>query len=89
VLHDQLGIDDAAVSLSFAESFTGRDRTWHLATHFVGRGTNTCGLDLAEDLTEPAWYPCDAFPPCADVTHGGWALHTLERILRDAASAIS
>lgn len=82
VLRDQLGISDVPVELTFAESFTGRDRTWHLALHYVVKCDDAPRLDVSGHLAGPRWFAVGELPPRSDVAHGGWALRTIERILQ-------
>ncbi len=88
ILRDQLGVETGAVELVFAESFTGRDRTWHLALHYVASAEDVEALDVASHLAGPEWFTLDALPERGEVAHGGWALGTLERIRLERAGNI-
>jgi ADP-ribose pyrophosphatase YjhB (NUDIX family) len=80
VLRDQLGVDDGTIQLAFAESFTGMDRTWHLALHFRAAFDEEPLIRQAWHLAEPQWFALNGLPPRGDVAHGGWALKTLARL---------
>ncbi len=80
VLRDQLGISEVPVRIAFAESFTGRDRSWHLALHYTASGDDELELHVADQLAKPQWFPVEDLPPRSEVAHGGWALSTLARI---------
>ncbi len=80
VIAAQLGVSNLPLDLAFAESFTGRDRSWHLALHYFVRCNEIPSLKVSSQLAEPAWFDLDALPPRSDVAHGGWALQTIARI---------
>ncbi len=81
ILRDQLGLEDVSVRLVFAESFTGRDRTWHLALHFAVNCLASPSIVVAAYLDLPQWFSVNALPDRREVAHGGWALNTLDRII--------
>jgi len=72
LLRDQIGLEEAEIRLVDVESFTGRDKSWHLALHFAARVAPGTALAPGDGVAELRWFPTDALPPPTDIAHHGW-----------------
>jgi ADP-ribose pyrophosphatase YjhB (NUDIX family) len=81
ILSDQLGLETRP-TLDHIESFSGKDRSWHLVFHYALRLPAEPTLHHSKDVASAEWFATDALPPRREVAHGGWALGTIDRVLR-------
>ena len=82
VLAEGLGLEGVAIELSYMESFTGGDGTWHLIFHYVARFDDEPALTLADRLAAAEWFAADSLPGRDEVAHGGWPLGVIRKVLR-------
>ena len=81
----QTGVETSAPFLSHVESFRGRDKTWHLAFHYVVQLPKAPAIKAGPGVVETGWFDLTKLPPKGDVAHGGWALMTIREILQRAS----
>lgn len=80
ILREQLGLTGTAPRLDHVESFTGRDRSWHLVFHYALVLDRAPAAEPSIDVAEARRFRLDALPPRGEVAHGGWALDTIRRL---------
>ncbi len=86
ILDDQLGLADPGLALSHVESFRGKDRSWHLAFHYLANLGEEPALSPAARLSSAEWFPRDTLPDPADVAHHGWGLDVIQTAFDRAAA---
>ncbi len=81
ILQDQAGVAPTALRLSHIESFEGHGY-WHLIFHYVASAAAPPVPTPGKNVQALEWFPIDKLPAAEQVAHGGWALETLQEILR-------
>lgn len=82
VLQRQLGLSAAKLQIKSVDSFTGKDRSWHLPMTFAA-DVSTIELVLGPDVLEARWFDRTELPSRRDVAHGGWGLDLLAEVWAD------
>lgn len=82
IAKEQLGLDSIKPGLSFIESFTGNDKSWHLVFHYKAEIKDTSRVNTSGDILESQWFGRNSLPNAKEVAHHGWALYTLDEILK-------
>ena len=81
ILQDQAGVVPSALRLSHIESFEGHGY-WHLIFHYAATASASPESTPGQNVRALEWFPIDQLPPAEQVGHGGWALETLQQVLR-------
>ena len=83
VLGEQLDLQVPSITLDHIESFTGGDRSWHLAFHYVTTLDGVPSMKPTADVEEVAWFPVDGLPPRSEMAHGGWGLDVIGTVVKN------
>lgn len=79
ILREQTGIAFKVPALTHIESFG--NGAWHLIFHHKAELPKASRVRAGANVAEAKWFPLDALPPRKKVSHGGWAIDVLEKIL--------
>jgi len=79
ILLEQVGLEPLEIQLAAIESFG--NGAWHLVFHYRGQLEKIPALTPSENIAAARWFQLDALPEPAEVSHHGWALETIDKIL--------
>lgn len=78
ILKEQLDIQGSEVKISFVESFTGNDKSWHIVFHYKTNIRPEQNPSQSEDIMAMEFFDLKNLPEKNDIAHHGWALYTLD-----------
>lgn len=81
ILEEQLGLTNINVVLNHIESFTGKDKTWHLAFHYKAEIKSTDEIRVSEKISEYDFFNPSDLPQKREIAHNGWAGYTINAIM--------
>ena len=82
ILLEQTGLKDLEPRISFIVSFKGNDRSWHLVFHYKVSTGQKPEIKPSGDIAEAVWFDVKDLPEKKDIAHHGWALYTIDTILK-------
>jgi hypothetical protein len=78
----------ADVELGFIESFEGNDTSWHLIFHYRATVAEPDAIQNGASIAEGRWFDLGALPPRSVVSHHGWGLDTIEKLMKSVESPV-
>ena len=87
ILHEQLKISTKDVMLNHIESFRGNDKSWHLVFHYKTSFSEAPDVIQSEDIEFYDWFDLNNLPDKNEVAHHGWALYTLQEVLKNESES--
>ncbi|MBV6478668.1 MAG: hypothetical protein HGGPFJEG_01423 [Ignavibacteria bacterium] len=81
ILNEQLGLTNTEVVLNHIESFTGKDKSWHLAFHYKTEIPFSDELIVSDRISEHDFFSPADLPDNKFIAHNGWAAFTVKAVL--------
>jgi ADP-ribose pyrophosphatase YjhB (NUDIX family) len=79
ILQEQVGQIDAIPTLSHIESFDSK--SWHIIFHYQTNLERMSPVKAQGNVKDAKWFSLKDLPPQEDVSHHGWGLDVIERVL--------
>ena len=83
ILKEQLNLSEIIPVLNHVESFKGNDSSWHLVFHYKAELSAIPEINFSEDVNSIQWFEINKLPEKNDVAHHGWALYTIDEIIKN------
>ncbi|MCY7360785.1 MAG: NUDIX hydrolase [Ignavibacteria bacterium] len=83
ILKEQLNLSEIIPVLNHVESFKGNDSSWHLVFHYKAELSDIPEINFSEDIISIQWFETNKLPEKNDVAHHGWALYTIDEIIKN------
>ncbi|MDZ4713338.1 MAG: NUDIX domain-containing protein [bacterium] len=81
ILSEQFNIN-LCPKIDHFESFTGNDNSWHLIFHYKAEADELPEVKPSEDIETFQWFGLNDLPGESEVAHHGWALFTIDEMMK-------